>query len=249
MIEQAPPRRGPRPPRTAAGRPLSATRKALLETLEAQPEATSIPALVTLTGLHTNTVREHLDGLLRSGHVSRRPAAANGRGRPGWLYEAVRRDPGAGAEYAGLAATLAALVVRSSPDPAAEAARAGVDWGHRMARESPDPLGAGEAGAAETADPEVVARRKVVALFDEMGFAPEADDDAGEARLTRCPLLEAAHQQPEVVCSVHLGIVRGALETYGGDPSGAALVPFAEPGACLLHLAPPTGTKVPSSRA
>jgi len=235
VIERAPARRGPRPARTASGRPLSATRAALLETLEAQPEPTSVPALVTLTGLHTNTVREHLDGLLRSGHVARRRAPANGRGRQAWLYEAVRRVPGTGSEYAGLAATLATIVVRSSPEPTEEASRAGVEWGQRLARETPDPPGV---DTAAPADAQVVARRKVVGLFDELGFAPEADDDAGAVRLTRCPLLEAAHQQPDVVCSVHLGIVRGALETYGGDPSGAELVPFAEPGACLLHLAP-----------
>lgn len=233
VIEQAPARRGPRPARTASGRALSPTRAALLETLEVQPEPTSVQALVTLTGLHTNTVREHLDGLLRSGHVSRRLAAANGRGRQAWLYEAVRRAPGAGAEYAGLAATLATIVVRSSPDPAEEANRAGLEWGHRLARDNPEPA---QAVDGSPAGPEVVARRKVVGLFDEMGFAPETDGDASEVRLTRCPLLEAAHQQPEVVCSVHLGIARGALDTYGGDPSGAQLVPFAEPGACLLHL-------------
>lgn len=234
VIEQAPARRGPRPARTASGRPLSPTRAALLETLEAQPEPTSVQALVTLTGLHTNTVRDHLDGLLRSGLVSRRLAPANGRGRQAWLYEGVRRTPGAGAEYAGLAATLATIVVRSSADPTEEASRAGLEWGRRLARETPEPETSGDVST----DAEVVARRKVVGLFGELGFAPEADDDAGRVRLTRCPLLEAAHQQPDVVCSVHLGIARGALQTYGGDPRGAELVPFAEPGACLLHLAP-----------
>jgi hypothetical protein len=39
-----------------------------------------------------------------------------------------------------------------------------------------------------------------------------------------------------VVCQVHLGIVRGALEVYRGDPEPTALLPFAEPGACRLHL-------------
>jgi hypothetical protein len=35
---------------------------------------------------------------------------------------------------------------------------------------------------------------------------------------------------------VHLGIVRGALDRLGGDPEPTALLPFAEPGACRLHL-------------
>jgi hypothetical protein len=37
---------------------------------------------------------------------------------------------------------------------------------------------------------------------------------------------------------VHLGLVRGALEEYGADPTGSDLVPFAEPGACLLVVPP-----------
>jgi len=69
-----------------------------------------------------------------------------------------------------------------------------------------------------------------------MGFAPEPDHDATEVRLTRCPLLEAAHQQPDIVCSVHLGIAEGALETYGAGTEGLELLPFHEPGACLLRL-------------
>ncbi|MFW6091440.1 MAG: hypothetical protein ACODAF_06145 [Actinomycetota bacterium] len=40
-----------------------------------------------------------------------------------------------------------------------------------------------------------------------------------------------------VVCSVDLGIVRGALAELGGQPRNAALLPFAEAGACRLHLA------------
>jgi predicted ArsR family transcriptional regulator len=55
-------------------------------------------------------------------------------------------------------------------------------------------------------------------------------------RLTRCPLLEAAHRTPEVVCGVHVGIVRGALVERGASPAGTALTPFAEPGACRLVL-------------
>jgi hypothetical protein len=36
---------------------------------------------------------------------------------------------------------------------------------------------------------------------------------------------------------VHLGLAQGALEEYGAEPAGARLLPFAEPGACRLHLA------------
>ena len=219
--------RGPRPALTPSGRRLSPTRAALLETLQVQPEPTSLQALVTMTGLHANTVREHLDGLRRSGLVVRQSAPPSGRGRPGWLYAATARsheDPRP--EYAGLAAALAAVIVRTSPEPAEEARRAGADWGRQLARAAGPPEA--EEGAA--------ARRSVAGIFDEMGFAPETDDSASELRLTRCPLLEAAHREPDVVCSVHLGIAEGALEEYAAPTDGVELLPFVEPGACLLRL-------------
>jgi predicted ArsR family transcriptional regulator len=76
----------------------------------------------------------------------------------------------------------------------------------------------------------------VVALLGTLGFDPEPDQRHQRVRLRQCPLLEAAVEQPEVVCSVHLGLVRGALDTWGTSAEETSLLPFAEPGACLLHL-------------
>ncbi len=90
--------------------------------------------------------------------------------------------------------------------------------------------------AAPSSSGDVSARHRVVELLGDIGFAPESDDPPSVVRLTRCPLLEAAHKYPDVVCGVHLGIVRGALAEYGADPEGTDLLPFSEPGACLLHL-------------
>jgi hypothetical protein len=44
-----------------------------------------------------------------------------------------------------------------------------------------------------------------------------------------------------VVCGVHLGVVRGALQELGSDPERTertALQPFSEPGACRLDMLP-----------
>jgi predicted ArsR family transcriptional regulator len=198
----------------------------LLETLRDQPEPTTIAALVAATGLHANTVREHLEALERRGLVSRRKARANGRGRPAWLYFALGDEPSPRSEYAGLASTLAAAITRSSDTPREDAIAAGTEWGHELARDHGRPDGAGP----------VAARREVLALLEDIGFAPEYVGAGSAVRLTRCPLLEAAHRYPDVVCGVHLGIVRGALEEYDVDAAGTDLVPFAEPGACRLHL-------------
>lgn len=204
---------------------MSPSRARLLETLRGQPEPTTLAALGAATGLHANTLREHLEPLEREGLVVRHRAAPNGRGRPAWLYEATPHDEEPGSsEYAGLAATLASAIHRSSSSPREDSIAAGAEWGHELARTRPAGPGGG------------TARDEVVALLDEIGFAPQVDDSTSAVRLTRCPLLEAAHKHPDVVCGVHLGLVRGALEEYGADPEGTDLIPFAEPGACRLEL-------------
>jgi len=220
---------GPRPARRSAQRPaLSKSRAALFETLQRQPEPTTLAALIAATGRHENTLREHLEALVGQGLVRRQRAEPTGRGRPAWLYEAAVDDEGAHrSEYAGLASTLASAIHRTSDSPREDAIHAGMEWGHELARSTNKPK---QSKAA-------VAHRLVVALLDEIGFAPEYDARRSVVRLTRCPLLEAAHKYPDVVCGVHLGIVRGALETYGGaEPSRTALFPFSAPGACRLHL-------------
>lgn len=218
---------GPAPAAPRGGPALSASRSALLETLRAQVEPTTLGALAHLAGLHQNTVREHLDALMARGLATRFAAPSSGRGRPAWLYEATAVDPDAPTEYAGLASALAHAIHERSPAPVDDALAAGRGWGQELARRR----GATRQRTATGA------RRKVVELLDDLGFAPETDARAGSVRLTRCPLLEAAHRYPDVVCGVHLGLALGALEAYGADPDGAALLPFAEPGACLLHLA------------
>lgn len=217
---------GPRPGRQSDAAGLSRSRAALLEILRNQSEPTSLAALVASSGLHENTVRAHLDGLETAGLVCRERATPEGRGRPAWLWSTVDHEPAP--EYAGLAGALAATLHRTSDDPAGDATVAGTEWGRRLARES----------QRSEADDARGHRREVVNLMDELGFEPESGPRAERVRLTRCPLLEVARQHTEIVCNVHAGLVRGALAEYGDEETDVELVPFAEPGACLLHLRP-----------
>lgn len=216
---------GPKPSIGRLRQPLSSSRRAVLERLRERSEATTLAALVESCDLHPNTVREHLDALVEDGLATRRPAEPSGRGRPAWLYEPVAEGAG-GSEYAGLASALAASIHRRSRHPWEDALAAGTDWGRDLAQGR-------DAAPTRSA---AAARREVVALLDEIGFAPDADARASVVRLTRCPLLDAARKYPDVVCGVHLGIVRGALAEYGADPERTDLLPFAEPGACRLEL-------------
>lgn len=193
--------------------------------LRAQIEPTTLAALVALSGLHENTVREHLSALVGMGLAQRDPLETGERGRPAWLYEATGPDAAAAPEYAGLAAALAAAIHKTTDEPWDPAVAAGEDWGRDLAQAR---------GAAATE--QTVARERVQDLLDEMGFEPTSADGHHTVKLTRCPLLEAAHRYPVAVCGVHLGLARGALTEYGADPEGSELIPFAEPGACVLKL-------------
>lgn len=216
---------GPLPPAPPSPA-LSRSRAAVLELLDAADQPLDLAAVADATGLHVNTLREHLDALLTMGLVRREAAPSAGRGRPAWLYRAVRRTAPT-SEYAGLATALAATLHRTSDQPVRDAVTAGTEWGHEVARDAGPPNGTGHAAA----------RHQVVRVLERMGFEPEADAGDVTVRLTRCPLLDAARRHPDIVCGVHLGIVRGALQEYDADDSAVALEPFAQPDACLLHLA------------
>jgi predicted ArsR family transcriptional regulator len=215
---------------------LSSARARILDVLIDQPDPCTVSALSTLTRQHPNTIREHLDGLLTDRLAVRTRHPAQGRGRPAWLYSAAPEagSDSAARDYAALASTLAAQITRTSRHPGADSIEAGRIWGRDLIRRSATP-------AASSAPSAIAARRVVVALLEELGFAPSTDTRVGVVKLRRCPLLEAAHQYPAVVCGVHLGVVRGALDELGIDhdrTEHTALQPFSEPGACRLDLLP-----------
>lgn len=240
---------GPLPARrTGNGRQrLSAPKAAVLDLLAQQPQPVSVNALAALQHQHPNTLREHLDALVASGLATREAARPVGRGRPAWLYSAVPGEGSSGpGEYAGLASALAGALAHSSDDPNGEAMEAGVAWGHELAQRLRDAEPAtdtpegdsdrpddGSPAAARRSD---IARHEVLRLLDDLGFAPETHEQGDLVMLRRCPLLQAAHKHPDIVCNVHKGLVRGALEVFGGDPELIELTPFSDPGACRLEV-------------
>lgn len=212
--------------RTSFGRPLSPTRLRILELLEIQSTPTTLAAITLSSGLHENTVRAHLEDLLRDGYLSRERAVAQGRGRPAWLWKAkVSLEP---SPYAGLASALATVLHESSAHPVRDAVAAGRAWGKDLTLKQ---LGEPHPGSSEAG-----ARSQMLQLLEEIGFAPEPDATNEHVVLTRCPLIEAASKHPEIVCGVHLGIIQGGFAEMGLDGSGSTLTPFSAPGQCALHL-------------
>ena len=75
---------------------------------------------------------------------------------------------------------------------------------------------------------------QVVRLLDEHGFEPEREN--GDVLMHRCPFRDLAEQHGNVVCSVHLGLIRGALAEIGAPVTATRLEPFVEPSLCRARL-------------
>jgi predicted ArsR family transcriptional regulator len=220
------------------------SRVAVLEVVRASGPL-DVQAIAELVGLHPNTVRSHLDRLIEAHLVDSSIALRATPGRPRLLFSApLRADAHPDESYRMLARILAEAVRAGAPAgarPADAAARAGKRWGEQVAqtgREGVEPLDAGD-----TID-------RIVALLDEVGFAPTlaADVDqpatptaaAGPAviELHRCPFIDVAREHSDVVCAVHLGLMQGALEQMQAPPTTIRLLPLVRPDLCLVHLAP-----------
>lgn len=230
---------GPRPAAPPGPvHPLTPAQAVVVDAVGSGAGPLSLGEVATACGLHENTVREHLRTLLAHGVVTRTRAEPEGRGRPGWRYAVADEGTVSGAEYAALAAALAGYIERTSSTPHVDAITAGEAWGHDLAGDRP-----------LTDSSPLSARQYVVDLLADVGFAPEPDEQVREVRLTRCPLLDTARRHPDVVCHVHLGLVRGALAEHGAPTREVRLLPFSEPGACRLVLAGTAdGTPEPAPR-
>jgi predicted ArsR family transcriptional regulator len=239
---------GPRPTEDDADAlaGLSAQRRRVLDTLDRLARLTpgqpvAIATVATELDLHVNTAREHLDGLVSAGLADRSRLAPSGRGRPGWGYAPRTRRSPATAEYVTLARVLADHVAESGGDVRRDMLELGRRWGRSITESdtaSDTASGADPKGRQAVAPAGERADDTVVRLLGDLGFDPEvsARMPAVRVRLRRCPMLEVARQRPEVVCQLHRGIVEGVLQAEGARRD-VRLDAFAEPGACVLHLA------------
>lgn len=190
----------------------------------------SVSELASATGLHANTVRFHLGVLSEAGYAEERTERRGGRGRPRTLYTASLPDTGE--EGYRLLAEMLTGHLDGTEEGAATAEQAGRTWARRSLPSRP----VDEARATAT-DP---VTRRVVALFTEMGFEPEAAPDGPDGRvlLRACPFQQLARERPGVVCAVHLGLLREVVEQATGGALDAGLRPFAEPGLCVAEVGP-----------
>ena len=176
--------------RPAYGPISSYSRVQILHLVQARPER-SIQELHEATGLHANTIREHLQRLIEGGYVIASTEHRTTRGRPRTLYSAATGAPEASSpvarEKVSAAARRGDLLRRVLPATAPELAR---DATHQL-----DAL---------------------VEHLEESGFEPIVDDDSLTVELTPCPHAAGQPEHRPVLCAVHLGLMQGVLNEAGG---------------------------------
>jgi predicted ArsR family transcriptional regulator len=186
--------------------------------------------LAQRVGLHVNTVRVHLKALAEVGLVEAETLPPQGRGRPRVAYSASAdaREEGGG-RYRLLAEILTALVARLGPGTSGQSEEIGEAWGRYLV-EAPPPF-------ASLSDDEALSR--LLELLAKIGFQAQLDQGIrGRWLLMRpCPFLELARSHQDIICPIHLGLMRGALAELGAKVRATKLEPFVQPDLCVARLA------------
>lgn len=206
-----------------------ASRVRLLDVLRSSGRALNAAELARRCGIHVSTVRFHLRILNEAGLVRGAAEQTRGPGRPPLLYTATNADAADSADYRTLATMLAAHWGGGSTERAESAERAGYT------------AAAEQIGSPPRRRPSVdEAMERVAAMFADLGFAPEVDRDGENRRLQlhACPFRAVAIEHPEVVCSLHLGLLKGALAVLDAPATVGSLMPFVEPDLCLAVVTP-----------
>lgn len=196
-----------RPPYSAIS---SASRVAILRMLQEEPHRT-VGELCTATGLHPNTVREHLQRLIDAGYAVAAAEHRTTRGRPRVLYSAATGDE------------------ESSPI-ARQKVRDAARRGDLMRRIMPE---------TDDGDLPVDAVHQLDALVDDLataGFDPVVDPESLTLDLTPCHHAAAQTGGRDVLCEVHLGVMQGVLTEAGGPLAVGGMLPGCDPTVCIIQL-------------
>jgi predicted ArsR family transcriptional regulator len=189
-------------------------REMIIEALRGERDGLDTNQLAERLGLHPNTIRWHLGVLSDCGLVHAVPERRHGRGRPSVVHRLTGEGIASGRDEYRMLATMLTDVVSHDHDGEERAYEAGVRWGRHLRQAEPD---------ASLAD-----------VLDQEGFAAEQRDNRLEMR--RCPFYALAEDSPQVICTLHHGIIDGALAEAGSEQTVERLEPFVEPDLCIAHL-------------
>lgn len=211
-------------------------RRQVLAAIQNSENPLGVAAIAAQVGIHLNTARFHLANLEADAMIERLPGGISGPGRPPVVYQARPGQAlGEVRRYRMLAEILLSHL-SASGDASSAAEAAGSVWGAHLV-DRPAPYHQVDKDEAVT---------RLTSLLAELDFAPEVvasivADEQHEThefiRLRHCPFLELADHHRNLVCAMHLGLMQGALAELRAPVTVTRLEPFAEPAACLAHLA------------
>lgn len=181
------------------------TRYAIYLELARAPAPLATAEIAESLGLHPNTVRPHLERMREVGLLDVVADARGTVGRPQHRYSLAADAPALGLEppaFPVLARMLLRLAAQAEL-PAADAVEAGREQG---------------SAAAARVDTRVPCEEALLAELAALGFDPAVveEDDALTIGFTRCPFEELARSNPDLVCSLHRGLVEGFVATRRG---------------------------------
>lgn len=199
-------------------------------------------------GLHVTTVRFHLDQLV-AGQLLTSEFRAGRVGRPRKVYR-FRPGPVAavsrGDAYQALAELLAEFWNGSADGEPVTPEEAGRQWA--VSRLTPPE----ELPPASTAGEWLGKVGRTVDVLARWGYTPEVrTSDLGrtvELTLVDCPFLALAQSRPELVCGVHRGLLRGAMDAVGEADTDVTLSPFVGPGRCVATITTHADFGIPGAR-
>lgn len=210
--------------------PLGRSRASVLDMLSAAEAPIGVREVAQRMGLHANTARFHLEALVEAGLAVREAEDRQTPGRPRIGYRAAAEGPAGRRRYRLLAQMLASLIAGTMPEPGTAAEEAGRAWGAYLTQQPPPFQRLSAAEATE----------KLARTMADLGFDPQVmtgpDGAAYELRLHQCPFREVAQQHREVICRLHLGLMRGAFDLMRAPVTAETLEPFVEPNLCVASL-------------
>ncbi|MCV7278484.1 helix-turn-helix domain-containing protein [Mycolicibacterium flavescens] len=204
-------------------------RELILRLLRDSPRPRSIAEIAEEMDVHPNTVRFHLDGLVRAERVEQLISESTGPGRPPVLFRASHRmDPAGPTNYRLIAKILADHFVTTAGKPSEAAAELGRSWAPSLVEH--------RHGRAPTRSESLAA---LVELLDKLGFEPEPlpDRRVTQIRLRHCPFHELVEDHGTVMCALHLGLMQGALTGMRGPVTVDRLDPLVKPDLCVARVA------------
>ena len=212
------------------------TRYAIYLELARTPRPLVTAEIAETLGLHPNTVRPHLDRMHEVGLLEVTTDARGEVGRPQHRYTIAPDAPSLGLEPP-LMPTLARMVLEMASNLGASPADAVA-------------VGAAEGQARAAAYAEAPsALEAVVADLDRLGFDPivtegregedgatDPDDVTAVVAFANCPFYDLARAHPDLVCSLHRGLVAGFVAQMG-DAEVAEFCSLAHRTPCQVSLA------------